>query len=578
SSGEVIQYLRRRFGTDRVAQIGTYGTLGARAALRDVARVLGLPNDRVSEVIKSVEWSLNDTLEVHWETLRHAMERARLNPVWLILARRLEGLPRHRSTHAAGVIIAPARLSDWIYCHGDPEQGAVTDFDMGSLERLGFVKLDVLGLRTLSLLSLIEETAGLSASAMADVDGSDPETLKLLARGDTDGIFQLDGRGVKRLLKQMRPRSREEVMLVVALYRPGPMDAIGELLKRRQSGYARPDDPLESLLEETYGVMVYQEQLMAAVQHVAGFSLAEADLVRRAISKKDHSLLAAEGQRLVANMMERGYSRAQAESFREKIRAFGDYGFNKSHAASYGLLSYYLAYLKAHYPLPFWAAELSSHDAGERVHELMVQAVSQGIAIERPHINFSGSHFVVEGLGLRAGLSLIRGMGLESSRRIVEERKRGGLFRDAGDAARRLGPIVGHRGLEMLEMAGALEGLGPLLSMAGAQMQLFEVETAPTDMAGRVDAKAAFGFAWPKADGPIFIRLQEGVEKEPVMERVATLEPSWSGTVEVAVIESAKRVARVPGVKLRGDAAAIQALKELDGVQAAGRHVSLEEA
>ena len=262
--GEVLEYLRQRFGADRVAQIGTYGTLGARAVLRDVARVMKLPSDEVTRVLKAVDWQLNDHLADHAQELERLASQARLDPAWLTIARRLEGLPRHRSTHAAGVIIAPLPLETWIYCQGEADSGLVTDFDMGSLERLGFVKLDVLGLRTLSLIAEIEDQVGLSGDTIGTVPGDDARTLRLLARGDTDGVFQLDGRGVKRLLQQMQPTSREEVMVVLALYRPGPMDMIGEFLKRRSAGYRPPaDDPLADILRDTYGVMVFQEQLMS---------------------------------------------------------------------------------------------------------------------------------------------------------------------------------------------------------------------------------------------------------------------------------------------------------------------------
>ncbi len=572
--GEVIQYLRERHGRDQVAQIGTYGTLGARAALRDVARVAGLSHDRVSEVVRAVEWGIGDTLAQHAAVLKEASLKAQMGTEWIDQAMRLEGLPRHRSTHAAGVIIAPQPLTDWLYCHGDPDSGWVTDFDMGSLEQLGFVKLDVLGLRTLSMLSRAEQSLGFDSDAIGTVDGRDPKTLKLLGRGDTDGVFQLDGRGVKALLRQMRPASREEVMLVVALYRPGPMDAIGELLRRRQAGYQPdPNDPLESLLRETYGIMVYQEQLMEAVQRVAGFTLAEADLVRRAISKKDHAMLNQEGDRLVANMMERGYARKAADAFWERIRAFGDYGFNKAHAASYGMMSYYLAYLKANHPLQFWAAELSQHETGEKLKDQMVQAVSQGVVIRPPHVNTSDVGFTVAQGEVQAGLGIIRGLGPDAAERIVQSRRQDGRYVNVAELARRLGHGPNLRLLEALEHAGALSGLGSAKDAASTQIGLFDVPDILDDQP-TPNYLEAFGFGWPEADGPIYVRLFPDQDSDEVMREIEWLARRLPGPVPCAVIAERGRARPVNAARFRWGVEAIEAIKMMDGVQAAGRHVS----
>ncbi len=572
--GEVIQYLRQRHGTDHVAQVGTYGTLGARAVLRDVARAMGLAGDRVTAVLKSVEWGIGDALSQHVEALKQVSGRLRLGNDWIDMAMRLEGLPRHRSTHAAGVIISPRSLGESLYCHGVAEAGWTTDFEMSSLEQLGFVKLDVLGLKTLSTLVRLEQRLGLEPEFAAAVPGRDGKTLKLLGRGDTDGIFQLDGRGVKTLLRQMRPQSREEIMLVVALYRPGPMDAIGELLKRRAAHYQpSPDDPLESLLTDTYGIMVYQEQLMSAVQRVAGFTLAEADLMRRAISKKDHDLLEREGERLIANMKERGYSRDVAAAFWDRIRAFGDYGFNKSHAASYGLISYYLAYLKAHHPVRFWAEELSSHENGERLRELMTQAVSQGLVIHPPHVNDSGVGFEVADDEIVAGLSIVRGLGADTAAKIVLTRQSGGPFINVADFSRRIGKVPQSRLLELLESAGALQGLGPVAGAASAQMSLFEPASPHTE--GVPNWAEAFGFGWPRADGPIYVRLDPGAEMASVAGRIQQLADRIPGTTPVALIAQTAKAHPLPEVAVGHDWRAIEAIKEVEGVQAAGRHVTL---
>ncbi|PSR20271.1 MAG: DNA polymerase III subunit alpha [Sulfobacillus acidophilus] len=571
--GEVIEYLRRRHGRDCVAQIGTYGTFGARAALRDVARAQGLPSDQVSAVLKSCEWALGDMLADHVEGLKAACQRVQLNSDWIDLAVRLEGLPRHRSTHAAGVIIAPGPLTEWLYCQGDAESGWISDFEMGSIEQLGFVKLDVLGLRTLTTVARIEDSLAISPTSMDEVDERDEKTLKLLGRGDTDGVFQLDGRGVKSLLRQMRPTSREEVMLVVALYRPGPMDAIGELLNRRAAQYhPSADDPLASLLRDTYGVMVYQEQLMAAVQQIAGFSMAKADLIRRAISKKDHAMLNQEEERLIANMIERGYSKAQAQAFWNRIQAFGDYGFNKSHACSYGVLSYYLAYLKAHYPLHFWAAELSGHES-DKLKDLMTQVVSQGIFIAMPHVNRSAVDFSVQGDKIVAGLGMIRGLGLDRARRIVAARQEQGPFQDVDDLVRRGGFGRDLKFLEALAKAGALSGLGAIASAIPTQMQLFE--GPPTQQDPKPVFQEAFGFGWPHAEGPIYVRLAHPEVMDRVRTEIQGIAAKMPGEVTVALISEHGRAVVIPGIRMGEDHQTIEMVKEIDGVQAAGRRVTL---
>lgn len=573
--GEVLEYLRQRFGADRVAQIGTYGTLGARAVLRDVARVMKLPLDQVNGVLKAIDWQLNDRLADHAQELERLVGQALLDPAWLTIAQRLEGLPRHRSTHAAGVIIAPEPLDTWVYCHGDRKSGLVTDFDMGSLERLGFVKLDVLGLRTLSLIAHIEDQVGLSGDTIGTVPGNDARTLRLLARGDTDGVFQLDGRGVKRLLQQMEPTSREEVMLVLALYRPGPMDMIGEFLKRRGAGYRPPaDDPLAEILRDTYGVMVFQEQLMAAVQQLAGLSLSEADLIRRAISKKNHALLDREGERVRTRMAERGFSPAQAKLFWDRIQAFGDYGFNKSHAASYGFISYYQAWLKAHYPSAFWAAELSSRE-GDRLFELLRQAMSQGLEVVRPHINQSDVEFRLEGDQVRAGLGIIRGLGPHLIHQIVEERTRGGPFQRVEDIGARLPGVLVPRAIEMLAKAGALDGLGEISIHPAQQMSLFEAEEVEGGGTVLPDDESAFGFRWPTVVGPVYIRLADPTAREKVAQDVLQVLDHYPGTVPVAIIDARDRAHKLPAA-VDFHWKAIDAIKDIPGVLAAGRRVVTE--
>ncbi len=574
--GDVLAHLRQHWGSQRVAQIGSYGTLAARAVLRDVGRVKGIPPEIVQQAMRAIEVDPGKTL---------AEQRVRVEPLlapfdpdgdWIDLAERLEGLPRHPSTHAAGVVIVPGQVADWVPAGRDGD-ALITQMEMESVERLGLVKLDVLGLRTLGVVETIEKRLRrrhLSVDIVS-VPPDDAETLQLLGRGDTDGVFQLDGDGVRRLLREMRPRHLREVMAVVALYRPGPMDAIPRYLKQRENPPAASDDPVSAILAETYGVMVYQEQLMAIVRTLAGYSWAEADQFRRAISKKDHALMDRAEHAFRERLTARAMEPAQARAWVEQIHAFGDYGFNKSHAAAYGLLAYYLAYLKAHWPLTFWAAELSSlmGAAGDRLIHAMRQAVAAGIPLWPPEINHSGVGFEAdaddgepgEQGSIWAGLGMIRGVNSEIARQIVDEREHGGAFTGYPDYYQRIGRRIDARTESALHTAGVFREIGE--STGGAQMTWFTPSHQASAGPRRIDCLAAFGLSWPQPLGPIYV---ESDPRRAAGDRVEGQLRAWMrrhpGGVAVILV-----VGRGRGRRLGTASAHYRALAELRGLDQVGR-------
>lgn len=573
---ELIEYLRRRWRPERVAQIGTYGTLGARAVLRDVGRVLGQPLERINRVIARVPFGLGDKLRDRSAEVMAAIAAEGGPREWGHLAQALEGLPRHRSTHAAGVVIAPEPLAAWVPCDHDGQGHLVTQMEMGSIERLGFLKLDLLGLKTLGVVRRIEAHAPDAPRDPAGIDPNDPATVRLLGRGDTDGVFQLDGRGVKDLLRKMKPQGVEDVMTVVALYRPGPMDAIQTYLARRRDPKTVPDDPVSTLLGDTFGVLVYQEQLMDVVKTLAGYTLAEADLFRRAVSKKDHALMADEKARFLGRLKDQGVFPAEAERIWAAIASFADYGFNKAHAAAYGLLSFYLAYLKAHWPLAFWCGELSGVSTTDRLAEEMRQAAGQGFVFLTPHVNAGGVEFLPEGDKIRAGLAIIKGIGHDAAGQIVAERETHGPYRDLADFARRIGSRLPLRAMEALYGAGALKGLAGETAKTVSQLSWWdEPERTASDEPGDdlLKDRQAFGFDWPRAHGPLFVRLATEKDEGTVAGFLAALSRERPGPVDVVLAWDRGRGRVLPGVRVAGDWRTIAAIKDRDGVLGAGRQV-----
>ena len=465
---EVIHYVQQRYGRDQVAQIITFGTLQARGVLRDVGRVLEMPYGQVDKICKLVPQ--NPAAPV---TLARAIaDEPRLqaardeDPVVaraFAIALKLEGLNRHASTHAAGIVIGDRPLSELVPLYRDPKSDMpVTQFNMKWVEQAGLVKFDFLGLKTLTVL---ETAVRLVKRRDIDIDLAaipldDKKTFDQLARAEAAGIFQLESQGMRRALLDMRPDRFEDIIALVALYRPGPMANIPTYCARKH-GVERPDyihPKLEPVLRETFGVIVYQEQVMQAAQVLAGYTLGEADLLRRAMGKKIRSEMRAQRERFVSGAVERGVERGQADQIFELLERFADYGFNKSHAAAYALVAYQTAYMKANYPVEFIAASMTL-DMGntDKLAEFRAEAVRLGIKVEPPSVNRSGVEFDVAGNAIHYALAALKGVGRQAVEAIVAARA-DHPFADLADFARRINPrAVNKRVLESLAAAGAFD-------------------------------------------------------------------------------------------------------------------------
>ncbi len=461
---EVIEYVQRRYGQDHVAQIITFGTMAARAAIRDVGRVLQWPYADVDRLAKLVPTEIGITLD-------RALEGSDLGEVYrsderarglLDFARQLEGLPRHASVHAAGVVIAPQPVSELVPLQKMPDGSIVTQFPMTTLEHLGLLKMDFLGLRTLTVVEQARRLAAGQGDApppLAQLPDDDPKTFRMLQAADTWGVFQLESSGMQDMLRDLRPSHVEDIIAAVSLYRPGPMENIPLFVQSKHAGrpnYLHPD--LEPILRDTYGVLVYQEQVMQVAAVMAGYTLGEADLMRRAMGKKKREILEAEQDRFVAGCVRKGYTQELGQELFDLILRFANYGFNKAHGAAYGVLAYETAYLKAHHPVAYAAALLSSvADNSDKVAEYLEDVRRRGIPVLGPDVRHAESDFSVEGQAIRFGLSAIKGLGTTTAQEIVEARA-AGPYRDFFDFTSRLAGRLNRRTLEALVQAGACDG------------------------------------------------------------------------------------------------------------------------
>jgi len=468
---EVIGYVQGRYGRDRVAQIITFGTLQARGVLRDVGRVLQMPYGQVDKLCKLVPQNpLNPVTLLRAIDDEPRLQAARDgDPVVrraFDIAQRLEGLHRHASTHAAGIVIGERPLTEMVPLYRDPKSlMPVTQFNMKWVEQAGLVKFDFLGLKTLTVLqtavALLRKRG--TEIDLAAIPLNDDKTYAMLARAEAVGIFQLESQGMRRALLDMRPDRFEDIIALVALYRPGPMANIPTYCARKhrleQPDYIHPK--LEPVLRETFGVIVYQEQVMQAAQLLAGYSLGEADLLRRAMGKKIRSEMQKQRSRFVSGCVERGIAQQQAEMIFELLERFADYGFNKSHAAAYALVAYQTAYMKANYPVEFLAASMTlDMDNTDKLSEFRDEAKRLGVNIEPPSINRSGAEFNVDGSTINYALAALKGVGRQAFEAIVEARGQR-PFRDLSDFVSRINPrAVNKRVLESLAAAGAFDELG----------------------------------------------------------------------------------------------------------------------
>ncbi|WP_369902309.1 DNA polymerase III subunit alpha [Bacillus manliponensis] len=429
---EMIQYVKEKYGQLRVAQIVTFGTLAAKAAIRDIARVMGLSPAEVDIFSKQIPSRLGITLEEAYNESERLRDYIGSNPLFeriFEVAKRVEGLPRHTSIHAAGVIMSEEPLTNSVAIQEGHNDVYVTQYPAEALEELGLLKMDFLGLRNLTLLENIRysifETTGQNID-IRRLPLRDEKTFHLLGKGDTTGVFQLESAGMRNVLRTLKPNEFEDIVAVNALYRPGPMEQIPAFIEskhgKRDIHYVHPD--LKPILERTYGVIVYQEQIMQIASNLASFSLGEADLLRRAVSKKNRDILDEQRAHFVNGCLRNGYNEKTAQQIYDLIVRFANYGFNRSHAVAYSMIGYQLAYLKANYPLQFMAALLSSVIGNEeKVMQYVREAKRRGIKIFSPSLQKSGYHFRVEGDGIRYSLLAMRNIGAATVKSIMEERK-----------------------------------------------------------------------------------------------------------------------------------------------------------
>ncbi len=469
---EVIAYVRERYGAERVAHIITFGKLQARAVLRDVGRVLQMPYGQVDRLCKLVPLNPANPITLPQAIaaeprLQEARDDEPIVAKLLDIGQRLEGLYRHASTHAAGVVIADRPLIELVPLYRDARaQLPATQFSMKWAEAAGLVKFDFLGLKTLTVIETARELIARKGIGIdpAKLSLDDAVTFELLQRGDTIGVFQLEGQGMRDALRKLKPDRFEDIIAIVALYRPGPMDNIDSYVNRKhgREEIETLHPMIEPILKETYGIIIYQEQVMQIAQVLSGFSLGEADLLRRAMGKKIKKEMTAQKTRFVEGGVGNGVDRTRAEYIFELVAKFAGYGFNKSHAAAYALIAYQTAYLKANYPTEFLAASMTL-DMGnaDRLSGFAQEARRLDMRIEAPSVNRSEVGFIPSDGAIRYSLAALKNVGRHAVEHICAEREARGPFRDVSDFARRINPrLLNKRALETLAAAGALDELG----------------------------------------------------------------------------------------------------------------------
>ncbi|MCE5256284.1 MAG: DNA polymerase III subunit alpha [Spirochaetaceae bacterium] len=467
--GEVIEYVTRKYGANRVGQIITFGTLKAKAVIKDVARALDIPFEDANNIAKLVpedpKMTLNKAFELE-PKLGHLAEDPRYRELFAI-SRRLENLHRHSSLHAAGIVIGKTDLTDYVPLYKDPKTGAIsTQYTMDLLENCGLVKMDFLGLKTLTLikntLNLIRKR-GVELKE-GDIPEDDVKTYAMLGEGKSTSVFQFESSGMQNVLKRAKPTCIEDLIALNALYRPGPMDYIDQYIdsKNGKTPISYPHPSLEKYLKSTYGVIIYQEQVMQVASEVAGYSLGRADLLRKAMGKKKPEILAKERVPFIEGAVSRGYRKEEAEKIFDILTPFAGYGFNKSHAAAYSVVAYRTAYLKANYPAEFMAANLSNEIANtDKLTVYISEARTMGLRVLPPDINKSEAAFSVENNDIIYGFLGIKGVGEGVARAIEEERRAKGKFRDIADfMCRLLSSGLNRKVLESLVLAGCFDSLG----------------------------------------------------------------------------------------------------------------------
>lgn len=500
---EVIEYVRERYGVERVSQIATFGTLAAKAAIRDVIRVLGIDYSEGTRLVKMIPNVLNITLEDALKKSRELRGEYETNPDSkriINFARKLEGLPRHLSVHAAGVVISKLPLDEIV-----PLQISngtlVTQYDKDTIEELGLLKMDFLGLRTLTIVADTLKNIKISRGVeleLSQIPLRDAKTAKMLTAGETGAVFQMESAGMTALVKELAPECFEDLIPTLALYRPGPLGSgmVAEFIAgkhgRKVKEYLHPK--LEPILKETFGVILYQEQVMQIVQTLAGFTLGQADLLRRAMSKKKADILLAQKENFLRGCESNGVEKALAEKIFELLSHFADYGFNKSHSAAYGLLAWQTAYLKAHYPAEYLAAIMSSAQDADKVTAYIELARRMKIKILPPDINLSASKFAIDNGAIRFGLSAIKTVGEVATENVIQEREHGGKFKSLTDFCGRVDlKNFTRRSMENLIKCGAFDSMNKNRAALLESLDASRAEGAKKHMDWKSGAISLFG-------------------------------------------------------------------------------------
>lgn len=472
---EVIDYVSKKYGSERVVQIVTFGTMAARGVIRDVGRVLDLPYAYVDSIAKAIPTELNITIDkalVMNPELKEMYETDDQARNLIDMGRRLEGLPRHTSVHAAGVVISPKAVDEFVPLSKGADGNVTTQYTMTTLEELGLLKMDFLGLRTLTVIQNAARMAGMTEEDMLQIDYNDKNVLEMISSGKTEGVFQLESAGMKQFMKELKPETLEDVIAGISLYRPGPMDFIPKYIegKNNQASITYDCPQLEPILAPTYGCIVYQEQVMQIVRNLAGYSFGRSDLVRRAMSKKKAKVMEAEQKNFVYGNEEEGVRGCIGNGIPEEtankifsdMTDFAKYAFNKSHAAAYAVVAYQTAWLKYYHPIAFMAALLTSvKDNTNKIVSYIMSSRKMGIEILPPNVNEGYSGFSVSGNQIQYGMSAIKGVGSNVIDAIVQEREAGGKFTSMQDFMSRLtSKEVNKHTIENFIKSGAFDCLG----------------------------------------------------------------------------------------------------------------------
>ena len=557
---EVIRYVSEKYGRDHVAQIITFGTLGPKAALRDTGRALAMTYADVDRVAKLVPFRVR-TLEEAKETVAELREMHEADEILRNLidnAQRLEGVARHASTHAAGVVISKKPLSDYVPLQrpvkGDDQGISMTQYPMEPIARLGLLKMDLLGLANLSILSKAIEIIASHGGPRLDlhqVPLDDAKTFEMLSSGETTGVFQLEGSGMRRYIKDLKPTSLRDVAAMIALYRPGPMEHIETFINAKhgsvEARYLHP--ALQDILEETYGVIVYQDQVLLIVQAMAGYSLGEADIVRKAMGKKIAAVMAQERERFIQGAQTQGFTQELATEVFALIEPFAGYAFNKAHSVSYAVIAYWTAYFKANYPVEYLTALLSSYVGGnERVAVAVRECAHMKIRVLPPDINHSGLEFTIEtdndgGQAIRFGLTAVKNIGEGAVAALIESREKHGPFGSLEELCRNA-DLSGlkRRALESLIKVGALDNLGPRGPLLASVSRLLSVAQRETELQ-RSGQTAMFDLMGQSVQAPLagidLVKSEEVTQREKMAwERELLGVPLSASPVSAAVLSS----------------------------------------